>query len=385
MVPLILAFLIPALSIIWFSLIFLIYQGVKKSKICPAPYQKNPAFSIIIAARNESQNICRLISALQNQEYPHENFELILVLNNCLDNTEILANKSLQDVTFRYQLISLAGNDAISPKKQALWHGANLARNPILVFTDADCFPQSKWLRTLAEHFTANTEIVIAFAPLKASKMNLVEKVAQFDAVINNLAAAAGVGLGFPFMANGRNIAIKRELYLESRALPKLNHIISGDDDLLVQKLNNFKPLHARFCFEPSGHVHSFAPSTFYSYLMRRGRHVSVAKNFHFRVAVGFGIYQVVGFLLLILPIFSITEEVLLIFMGLTFLRIAAEAGLIRFFLRQSKASFSPLNFIIWLFLSPLLSVISLIVFYRAGDKWPVDINNNSEIDACVK
>jgi len=50
-------------------------------------------FSIIVAAKNEENNISNLISALKNLDYPEDNYEVIIIDDNSNDDTLILAKK----------------------------------------------------------------------------------------------------------------------------------------------------------------------------------------------------------------------------------------------------------------------------------------------------
>lgn len=51
-------------------------------------------FAAIIAARNEAEVIGNLVQSLKEQDYPSELFEIIVVPNNCTDNTGEVAQKA---------------------------------------------------------------------------------------------------------------------------------------------------------------------------------------------------------------------------------------------------------------------------------------------------
>src|SRR5574344_475146 len=50
-------------------------------------------FGILIAARNEAEVIPDLIKSLQKQKYPDNLYDIIVIVNNCTDNTEEVALK----------------------------------------------------------------------------------------------------------------------------------------------------------------------------------------------------------------------------------------------------------------------------------------------------
>jgi glycosyltransferase involved in cell wall biosynthesis len=100
--------------------------------------------SIIIPAWNEEGHIATAISALKKQNFPREDFEIIVVDNNSSDNTRDVAQA--------------AGADLVLQEKE---QGTNMARNcglrsatgEILAFLDADCEPPTDWLSHIVKNF----------------------------------------------------------------------------------------------------------------------------------------------------------------------------------------------------------------------------------------
>ena len=74
-------------------------------------FDKNKNFSkgisVIIAVRNEEDNICNLLNSLLLQGYETESFEIILVNDNSTDNTFRLA-KEFSDEHNHIHLLSLS-------------------------------------------------------------------------------------------------------------------------------------------------------------------------------------------------------------------------------------------------------------------------------------
>ena len=56
-----------------------------------APEGVHHPFSIIVAARNEAQNIGDLLHALSEQKYPKKNFEVVVINDSSEDKTEDLS------------------------------------------------------------------------------------------------------------------------------------------------------------------------------------------------------------------------------------------------------------------------------------------------------
>lgn len=98
---------------------------------------KRPIISVIVPVWNGANDIGRLLSALSAQDAPEESFEVIVVDNGSTDNTAARVNAVN------------AGLLLHEPKPgsyRARNRGVTAARGEWLLFTDADCIPQSDWI-----------------------------------------------------------------------------------------------------------------------------------------------------------------------------------------------------------------------------------------------
>src|SRR5512147_2295171 len=80
-------------------------------------------FSVVIPARNEERNLPLLLKALQEQDYPHDHFEIIVVDDHSSDDTLNIA-ASFNGV----KAVSLQGDNINSYKKKAIETGISVAR-----------------------------------------------------------------------------------------------------------------------------------------------------------------------------------------------------------------------------------------------------------------
>lgn len=101
--------------------------------------------SVIIPAWNEEEYIGAAIGALRAQDYPRNEFEIIVVDNNSKDDTSEAARKAGADkvVTEHEQGTNMARN-----------RGIREAEGEILAFLDADCFPAPDWLSHLEKNLS---------------------------------------------------------------------------------------------------------------------------------------------------------------------------------------------------------------------------------------
>ena len=95
--------------------------------------------SVVVAARNEEKNIGHLFKMFQEQTYPPQLFEVIIVDDFSTDKTQDIILDFLSD---RYHVIRPGTEAANSSKKKALEAGVQRAKGDLIVITDADCIPK---------------------------------------------------------------------------------------------------------------------------------------------------------------------------------------------------------------------------------------------------
>ncbi|MFT5902148.1 MAG: biofilm PGA synthesis N-glycosyltransferase PgaC, partial [Bacteroidia bacterium] len=133
------------------AMIIYAISGWKKLK---TEEEKQPwlGVSILIAARNEAENIETVIRDIFNQNYNTELFDLIVIDDNSEDETLAIA-ESLKKEFSRLKVIS-NGNE--SGKKSALQKGITEGQFETIATVDADCRVPSEWLITMTSHWIEN-------------------------------------------------------------------------------------------------------------------------------------------------------------------------------------------------------------------------------------
>ncbi|MGF1489458.1 MAG: glycosyltransferase [Prochloraceae cyanobacterium] len=93
--------------------------------------------SVIIPVYNDSQRLKICLEALENQTYPQDLYEIIVIDNNSEEN--------IQTAVDRFPHVKLT-----SEKKRGSYaarnRGITLAKGEIFAFTDSDCIPATNWL-----------------------------------------------------------------------------------------------------------------------------------------------------------------------------------------------------------------------------------------------
>jgi cellulose synthase/poly-beta-1,6-N-acetylglucosamine synthase-like glycosyltransferase len=214
---------------LFFHARFAFYTGKRKQK-----NQNQPPVSVIIAARNESDNLFHHLPLILQQNYP--NFEVIVVNHQSIDESyHVLNAYKMQYPHLRIIEVERSKHLGIG-KKLPLTLGIKAAKNEHLVFTDADCIPKSNdWLRKMVENFSEDKSIVIGYGPYQDEK-GLLNKLIRLDTAFIAMNYFSFALAKLPFMAVGRNLAYTKTVFNAVHGYKSHYSISSGDDDLFIQE-----------------------------------------------------------------------------------------------------------------------------------------------------
>lgn len=195
--------------------------------------------TVVIPARNEEDNIVRLLEDIKNQSY--KNFEVLVVNDHSDDRTEqFVLNLASQDSRFR--LLQSRGEG----KKQALTTGIQAGAGDIIVTTDADCRVGTKWIQTILQYFQdEKTQMVFGGVKIEGASFFSRLQSIEFLSLIGT--AASTILYNIPSMCNGANLAFRRVAFFEVGGYANNMHIPSGDDEFLLRKIFQSYPQGVRF------------------------------------------------------------------------------------------------------------------------------------------
>ena len=164
-------------------------------------------------------------------------------------------------------------------KKFALTLGIKAAKNEHLLFTDADCMPQSdNWIARMMANFAApQTQIVLGYSPYKPAK-GLLNAFIRFETVktaINYFSAALK---GNAYMGIGRNLAYTKTLFFGAKGFASHMHILSGDDDLFVNQ--NATDTNTSIELHHNTFMYTEAKPTVSAWYRQKKRHFGVGKAY---------------------------------------------------------------------------------------------------------
>ncbi|MEA1874508.1 MAG: glycosyltransferase [Bacteroidota bacterium] len=279
----------------FFALIVFLRAG--KSKKTKPIHPEFPPVSVIIAARNEAENLKRFLPQVLSQDY--SDFEVIVVDDCSLDDSR----ETLYEMQKEHDnlTVSWVPNNAVQRrgKKLALSIGIKAAKNEWLLFTDADCSPASKnWIQSMAAHMHENNDFVLGYGGYRHEK-SVLNSLIRFDTLKIAMRYGGYAGLGHVYMGVGRNLAYRKSLWVENRGFAGFFQMASGDDDLFVNAYAKSK--RTAVCFSADGKTESISAYSFSDWKDQKSRHMSTSRYYaaHLR------------FLLLIEPINQVLSPLL--------------------------------------------------------------------------
>ena len=120
--------------------------------------------TLIICTYNREKYIGPLLDSIAKNDYPTTDYEIVLVDNNCTDNTHGVCEQfatTHPEIAFRYVTEPEQGLSAARNK------GIKEAKGDIVIYVDDDALVDADYIRIYAEHFAASPETMAAGGPIE--------------------------------------------------------------------------------------------------------------------------------------------------------------------------------------------------------------------------
>lgn len=264
------------IQLLYFLLIFLRVWTGKRTE--PDDDEYATPVSVVVAARNEKENLKELIPLLYEQDHP--NFDVVVVNDRSWDGSdEILEALQREFVDLHVITIDESQfNQHQLGKKLAITLGIKGAQHEHLIFTDADCRPLSKkWLRYMSAPFTDQEDLVLGYSPVK-KRSSFVNLLARFDTSVTAVQYIGYARAGIPYMGVGRNMGYSSDLYYEVGGFKRHYALASGDDDLFVNEASRLTG--AYVVDHPESWVQTEAPLKWKAWWRQKRRHMTTGGRY---------------------------------------------------------------------------------------------------------
>ncbi len=221
-------FIIVAFIILQFG--FLLILIVYNWKYHDSPSSDLPLVSVLVAARNEEEDLPDLLKSLECVAYPANRIEFLFADDQSSDRTtEILGH-----------WCALAPNRSfirIAPSQTAIYNEngkanalgilAEKARGHFYFFTDADCEVNADWIRGGIAAFSKNTGLLIGVTQVKGKSM--LGKLQEIDWWLTLGFVKVATDLQIQTTGLGNNMVISKEAYMKSGGFKNIPFSLTED------------------------------------------------------------------------------------------------------------------------------------------------------------
>ena len=229
--------------------------------------------SVIIPCRDEETRLPDLLNDLAAQDFNHDNFEVVVVDDNSVDNTSsiVTAFKGLN----RLMLVKNPGRG----KKTAIKNGISSASGELIITTDADCRVAAGWIGSITALFTEKKPDLIISPVVLAEQPHRRDWFQQLEFLSLQAITAGSALAGRPVLCNGANLAFPVSVYNENSDRLR-NNVVSGDDIFLLQSIRRSG---GRIVWNGAADsvVHTAGARGLIQFLKQRARWLSKAGSYH--------------------------------------------------------------------------------------------------------
>jgi glycosyltransferase involved in cell wall biosynthesis len=264
---------VTVLQLIYYLGIFGKFAFAKPQAATP----KRIPVSVIVCAKNEAENVKRLVPALAAQNYP--DFEIVLIDDASTDETLDIF-EAFEKQYSNVKLVKVENNEAFwGNKKYALTLGIKAARKEYLLFIDADCMPASdNWIASMTSQFTMSKTIILGYGAYGKIKNSLLNKIMRFDNMLTATQYFAWAKAGSPFSGEGRNLAYKKEEFFKVNGYIDHMNIRTGEDALFINQAGTKK--NTSICYIPESFTTCEPKATYKAWRSQKRRQVFTASFF---------------------------------------------------------------------------------------------------------
>ena len=206
-------FLAMLLVVFFIQVYFLLRYYLKLARHRDSdPVLNSNSISIILAVRNEEQNIREIIDKFKEQQF--EDYQLLVINVHSEDNTDGILNV-LAETNHKLKVTSLSQETQFS-EKQIINIGLKGASSPwIVLLTSSTGEINPGWLTGMNSLLAPEIDLVVAYTNIERLKgfRNLICRLERFNQFV---ISGAWTLAGKPFVFNENNVLFKKSMYFDT-------------------------------------------------------------------------------------------------------------------------------------------------------------------------
>lgn len=200
-------------------------------KVVPRPVELPNGVSVVVALRDEENNVDRLLQSLLKQKAPFD-MEFILVDDGSGDGTlQILNAWAKKD-----NRINVVSNQE-EGKKSAIKYAVSIAKHPIVAQTDADCEMGGYWLMSSVNRMIVGKSDLVLGPVYPIQTKSFLNGLIRLEWLAMQFITAFTARLKKPGMANGANLMFYKKDYQSFCDSNYGQKYASGDDMFFLRFL----------------------------------------------------------------------------------------------------------------------------------------------------
>jgi cellulose synthase/poly-beta-1,6-N-acetylglucosamine synthase-like glycosyltransferase len=245
--------------------------------------------SIIVAARNEADNISDTITDLLAQNYPKSLTEIIMIDDHSTDGTgDVILAFQAEEI----KLITLNEAQTInSYKKKAIQTAICAASGKLVITTDADCRMGPDWLKTIVAYYQEGNYKMISSPVVFSGEKSFFERAQSLEFLYLIGMGASTIGNKSPSTCNGANLAYERDAFYEVGGFSGIDDLASGDDELLLHKIAARYDNQIGFLKSREAIVYTQAKPTVKEFIQQRKRWASKSTRYKNKSIIVLGVF----------------------------------------------------------------------------------------------
>jgi len=217
--------------IVYISIVLLINTGIVilfivNHKNYTKTWDELPSISVLLAARNEQENIERCLNSLVSLDYPMHKFQILVGDDASEDVTWRIINEYQMKYPFIQSFLISEQIGEQKGKANVLAQLAQKATGDFLLITDADMQLPSNWIHAMLSAMEENVGLAIGVTQVHKNRMQDMDWLFALGLV------KVATDLRLPVTAMGNNMIVSKEAYLSVGGYENLPFSITEDFEL---------------------------------------------------------------------------------------------------------------------------------------------------------
>lgn len=217
------------------------------------------SLSIIIPTYNRVAQLQNVLRALEAQDYPTEEFEVLVVSDGAIDGTEAFLrtyqpNYVLRPIFQPNQGVAAARNN-----------GVQQARGEIVIFIDDDVVPSQQLVRQHAETHAAEGQNVVVLGPMLTPDDHTMQPWVRWE--------QAMLYKQYDAMVGGKHPPTARQFFTGNTSLARCHLLNAGGFDHRFRRAEDVElayrlaDMGIRFVFNPQAHGYHYAERSYATWM----------------------------------------------------------------------------------------------------------------------